>query len=472
MQGTHIHLDRPLTDRVFYVESPRDRRPVFVMPWRDGFAFASEIKQLRLFPDCQLTPNFEHLDRFASTGRPYSGSEHTFFENVSQVEPGTALLISESGSRTLTYFSLRSMMDVHSKSSVDELVDAAASALARSVEIRLRADVPVGVCLSSGIDSTAIVRTMAAFGSMTNRLAVTFDASVSTRSEAPIAKRTASHVGLSWARVQGSRDEYDSIRTRLLWHHETPIPDSSLYAQWSVFQEARRRGIVVMLDGQGADELFGGYLKLLVSHTKQSLARNPLHGLVALSGLIRHLLAAPPRRSTFARFSPFQHVRGPGNSSGNPRNPPMENEAHMRLADLTTWSLPNLLAWEDRNSMAHSLEARLPFLDPELLAIGLSAQPEFLYHKGWTKFPLRSVVSGLGEPEIAWRRAKLQFESPEIGWMAERAKTDTRLLSPYWSSAQLGPATQDLKRLAAAGHLSAFKKLRAIDDFLVLFWPS
>jgi asparagine synthetase B (glutamine-hydrolysing) len=89
----------------------------------------------------------------------------------------------------------------------------------------------------------------------------------------------------------------------------------------------------------------------------------------------------------------------------------------MRLADIEVWSLPNLLAFADRNSMAHSVETRLPFLDPDVATLALAMPGDVLYRGGWTKWPLRAHLAGRGVPEAAWRRGKRWFDLPSDSWL-------------------------------------------------------
>lgn len=452
----------------------RDRmgeKPLFLMNWRDGIAFASEIKQLCGFAGVSLQPNAAHLDRFAITGRPYFGWRDTFFEGVTQPEPGTVLCVSRDRTSVFRYFDVQRLTKAPMLRTLDDVIDATDEALSRSVRLRLRADVPVGVCLSSGVDSTAIARTLSGIGGSEKRFAITFSTDDRKKGEGLVATRTAQRSGLISVVVAGSRDEYASVRESLLWHQETPLPDGSLYAQWLLFQEAKRRGVKVMLDGQGADEVFGGYTKFLATYARTSLRTDRREAIVAIAGLARTLAAAPPDLSVFGRYLHPRKLFGRPGSAAVPENPPLANEVEMRLADLTTWSLPNLLAWEDRNSMAHSVEARLPYLDPELLALGFSISPQMLYRNGWTKFPLRSVVGRRGEPGIAWTRGKRQFHSPEIAWMDQRAQTERVLKSSFLQSGAVGPALNALKETAMSGQASSWTRLRAIDDFLLRFWP-
>jgi len=91
----------------------------------------------------------------------------------------------------------------------------------------------------------------------------------------------------------------------------------------------------------------------------------------------------------------------------------------VRLDDITRWSLPNLLSYVDRNAMAHSVETRLPFLDPQLAALALAMPPEVLVRGGWTKWPLRETLAARGGSEPAWRRGKRWFGAPQAAWLRQ-----------------------------------------------------
>ena len=257
----------------------------------------------------------------------------------------------------------------------------------------------------------------------------------------------------------------------LVWHHETPIPESSIYAQWCLYRAARKKHIKVLLVGQGADELFGGYLTFLAARARFDSRHDPFGGLLAMYGLIRQLLALPASLSSVRRFVRPRGHRANVVAGMVPNAPPLVRERDMRIADLITWSLPNLLSWQDRSSMAHGVEARLPFLDPNLLAIGLSAPSKLLYHRGRTKYPIRMIAARLGEPEVAWRWGKIPFASEEKAWMRARALRDNGTRSSLWSTFETGGAAGELRRLADAGEPRALVRRLAIDEFLRTFWP-
>jgi asparagine synthase (glutamine-hydrolysing) len=453
----------------------RDRlgeKPLFIMDWRGGIAFASEIKQLRAFPDVTFRPDADQLARFIATGRPYVGSTGSFFDGVTQIEPGTSVVINGQSTRTYRYYDLNEEASKKLQLSSDEIADATYAAFLDSVRIRLRADVEVGTCLSSGVDSTAVVAAMRELEPEVRPHTFTFGFGRDRSDERAVAAATAERVGARWHSVDGQHDDFNDVVDRLTWHHETPLPEASLYAQWSVFRAAREARVKVMLDGQGADEVFGGYIKFLAGRARADLRTDPRGAVFAAYGLVRQMAAHPKTFLWAARY-----VRLPNRASGysvsmpgQPTAPPLAGDLQMRVNDLTTWSLPNLLPWEDRNSMAHGVETRLPFLDPNLLALGLAAPSHVLYRKGWTKWPVREITARLGQPAIAWRRAKLQFASPEDGWMRTRSEENTTR-SELWST--LAGVTQvgDLLRLAEAGEATAVVRRRAINDFFTTFWP-
>jgi asparagine synthetase B (glutamine-hydrolysing) len=115
---------------------------------------------------------------------------------------------------------------------------------------------------------------------------------------------------------------------------------------------------------------------------------------------------------------------------GGERSPAIRVDSlTIRLQDIRRWSLPNLLAYVDRNAMAHSVETRLPYLDPRLAAVALAMPAEVLLHDGWTKWPLRRTLAAQGGSGAAWRRGKQWFGAPQAAWL----RSSLRPLVEQWS---------------------------------------
>jgi asparagine synthase (glutamine-hydrolysing) len=232
----------------------------------------------------------------------------------------------------------------------------------------------------------------------------------------------------------------------IVWHQDEPFGSTSIFAQWCVFEEARRVGVKVMLDGQGADEQLAGYhpgyayhLAGLLTHGRfvafaQTLReRSAQHGAPMLGESLRALMPLLPegfvtyvlrqRQLLLGRNwlgSDFTRASGQGGAlrlaTGRLGLPPVADLATLCLAMTFTSNLPMLLHWEDRSSMAHSIEARVPFLDHPLVEFSLALGNDHKMQGAETKSVLRHAMSGILPDAIRDRRDKLGFATPEESW--------------------------------------------------------
>ncbi|MBW2059863.1 MAG: asparagine synthase C-terminal domain-containing protein, partial [Deltaproteobacteria bacterium] len=233
---------------------------------------------------------------------------------------------------------------------------------------------------------------------------------------------------------QGLTSEID----RLMWHQEEPFGSTSIYAQWNVFRLARSYRTKVVLDGQGADEILGGYhpffgdflAELLASGRfgatmRQAQHLRSIHG-YSYMWVLSHLVAGLMRAEAAGLRSrpPFAWRTIPWllNTTKVPPPVPLEQRfggRHLlnRLYHLlTSTSLPALLHYEDRSSMAYSIEARVPFLDHRLVDFIFSLPTDQILRDGMTKVILRRAMSGILPSRVRDRADKLGFGTPEENW--------------------------------------------------------
>lgn len=201
---------------------------------------------------------------------------------------------------------------------------------------------------------------------------------------------------------------------------------TSIYAQWRVMKAARETGVTVLLDGQGADELFGGYdlsggwALSSIGRRAAALALLREPGRVARGKAMatERVPAAVARRYRRSLASPY--ASGRAVSEAVALEPPqIEGRSPMHrnlMREAFHTSLPGLLRFADRDSMAHSREVRLPFLDRRIAEFAWSLPPEFLFHDGTTKRVLRDAVRGVVPDLVLRRRDKGRFETPEEQW--------------------------------------------------------
>jgi len=421
----------------------RDRfgeKPLHWTEWHGGIAFASEIKQLLRYPGVRPSLDRRRAAAFLVTGRPHEGAS-SWFEGIHQLEPGTWLRVERNGARRASaYYDLEG--DVASVSPERSPADWAArfgDTLSASIRRRLRSDVPVGTSLSAGLDSSMVLATVAAEGHETYK-AFTLGSDDPRVDESGPARLFATSQGIPWTGVWADPAEFAGLWDRMTRHQECPIPSTSLYGQWKVFETARQAGVVVILDGQGGDEVLGGYNKFVAavllqtarSHPRQLLG--PMTGFVRQVGTVRTLRTAGYRY--LGRFGNAPRPAGllrPGLFAGATAPRVRGGTRQQRIEDIRRWSLPNLLTYADRNAMAHSIETRLPYLDRDVVALGLSIPDDVLFRDGWTKWPLRVSLAARAGDRPAWSPGKRWFGVPQERWLddALRPYVDAWLSDPH-----------------------------------------
>lgn len=425
----------------------RDRFGVKPLYWarRDNYIYlASEPKQLHAV-GFGSNVNQSELSRFLYSGIVGSSSS-TFFNDIHSLPAGHCFLI-----RPYQSFTIDRWYSVpESSSTVIDFKDL----LGDSVLLRLRSDVQVGSCLSGGLDSSSIVMLASSLLRKTTACSLqsiharSIDPEVSEYSYASFVSKLADS---SLSTVTPSSDQFWSNINRICKVQDEPFGSPSICMQFFVMEQARALGCPVMLDGQGADEIllgyskfmvlallhawrFGGLSRLLFTLRSSWSANASLTPRSSLQYLIATLLsplrtARVGRRLSFLNLSlkPVRQLyRSVSSVSGDCRQ--------TQLLELFHTSLPALLRYEDRNSMAHSVEARLPFLDYRLVEAALAMPVDQKIHDGWSKYPLRT--SGILPDQIAWRRSKLGFNAPERSWIGgySRQMLEQTLDSPLISS--------------------------------------
>jgi asparagine synthase (glutamine-hydrolysing) len=410
----------------------RDRfgvKPLYYT-WSNGrFAFASELKAFHAVQP--LEPN-RHLVFDYLTQGYIDHTNETLFEGIVTLPPAHSLVIDERGLRLERYWQLEP------ESAAPDPSRAFRELFLDSVRLRLRSDVAIGTALSGGLDSSAVACTTslllrthrdetAAVGTRQRTFTAYFEDS--GFDERPYAKQVVDEVDADahWISFT-DRDLVDALPS-IVYSQDEPFGSTSIVAQWFVMREAARAGIRVMLDGQGGDEVLAGYpayrgarlADLLATAQFARLSRE----LSAGNGSLAGELVAIGRPFLPERLKWKLRARATGGSElvgsalrGFDRPPHLSNgpfRSRLRKTMyriLTQQGLPELLHYEDRNSMAHSIEARVPFLDYRLVELLFSLPPETLFDEGVTKVVMRNALSDVLPSEIRDRRDKLGFVTP------------------------------------------------------------
>jgi asparagine synthase (glutamine-hydrolysing) len=418
----------------------RDRygiKPFYYFQNDEVFAFASEIpsllKILKHRPDANYQAIFDYLV-FNRTDQ----SHVTFFKNIFKLQHGHSLLIDLKGnvsiSKPTRWYNLK--IEITKRDNKQITLDDFKTLFEDALRIRLRSDVPVGVCLSGGLDSSAIVSTL--IKKFDKQHLKTFSA---------VYKK--GQIGDETPFIELYKDELKNMYytepnhisllndlERFVSKHPEPIPTTSPYAQYKVMELAKDK-VVVTLDGQGADEMlagyhyfFGFYFKDLLRHFRLVRLLSELvyylkihKSLYAIKTFIYFLLPTSIRTKTrvteknylnhefISKFSKTNSI------AGNLYASKSLNEA---LVNHFEYKLEHLLKWEDCNSMAFSLEARVPFLDHRLVEATLSTDGREIIVNGMTKNPLRNAMKGILPEKIRLRIDKMGFSTPEDEWFREK----------------------------------------------------
>jgi len=413
--------------------------------WHAGgrLIFASEIKAILELPDVPRRPDELSIYDYLAFNC-YNHTERTFFEGIRSLLPGQCATFDlAAGSLALRqWYEVpvgREQPVADEKDAVEKFRDLFFDA----IRLRLtRADVEVGSCLSGGLDSSSIVCSMHQMGEARARDHQTFSILFpgTDIDESPYVNEVVKLAGLRSHVTTSSAARLMEDLERLVYHQDEPFGGPSIFAQWEVMRLAHGEGIKVLLDGQGADELLAGYLFFQGYLMLEYLLRGrPLAagaeaaGFLALHGrrtdpfLAAALFLAPKSvKNVLAR----RYMRVPlaaefaarqAAASEVPARMYSRMGLNEALAYRVRFSLPQLLREEDRNSMAFSIESRLPFLDYRLVEYLFTLGPEYKVRRGMTKYVLREAMRGVLPEDVRTRLGKLGFPTPIVAWLREPA---------------------------------------------------
>jgi asparagine synthase (glutamine-hydrolysing) len=443
-------------------------------PAGELFAFGSEIKALlagRFAParfDRAGVYSFLHNDGLDS-------GSGTMFENIYSLPAAHALHFSPR-TRRLKIWRYWDLNPQHRfrYASDGEYAERFFEVMSDSVRVRLRSDVPVGSSLSGGLDSSTIVGLVARARPMGGQQTFSARFHDPAFDEGNYISEMVSWSGVENHSVYPDSQKLPSEIEKLTWHQDAPFCSSSIYAQWCVMRLARENGVTVLLDGQGGDEVlagyhsyFGGYFLDLLKQRKFAAGFDALrqyvgtHGRTSLPLIFLNLLPSANRLWVKGFLRPRGVSKAFAHSErGAPRPPsvPFQSSLHQSMYDtLTRTSLPALLRYADRNSMAFSREVRLPFLDHRLVEYLFAIPPDQKIHTATTKILLRSAMRGIIPEGIRNRKDKIGFAPPESVWLQgplrewaedtfssaqfrEREWLDARVLQRAWMKFKNGDA--------------------------------
>ena len=422
-----------------YLFCSRDRfgiKPFFYLNEGDRFYFGSEYKALKPSPLFTNNVNWAQVSRGLQMGWNTYADE-TYFE-VLKALPAASNLIFRNGQ-----IKIEKYWDVPEgnrfEGTAQEKADRFRELFMDSIRLHMRSDVEVGGCLSGGLDSSAIASAVAKeFPSSDFQTFTVYYDGENEVDERPWANEVIKkYPVLKPHFMKPSMDQVGESFDRALYHADVPVAGSSPLSQYFVMQLAAQNKIKVLLDGQGSDEYLGGYMHSFYRligglfksvHPLRAFSEFRSHGKMQKMTLTKQsdvllksmiTMFVPEQKAYGLEYKSYFPFLGPDQAI--PFHLKQRNESPLKqflYHLLFTTSLPTLLQFEDRNSMAFSIESRVPFLDHRLVEFAFSLDDRDLIHDGETKSILRKSMSGIMPDQIINRRDKKGFVTPgEVKWL-------------------------------------------------------
>jgi asparagine synthase (glutamine-hydrolysing) len=489
----------------------RDRFGVkpFYYVQRQGFlAFASEIKALLAHPQVQRCARPQAIYDYLVNGAIVEGQQ-TFFEGIQQLRGGHALTLDAEGHFEVWQYYHLAYQTAFEAPDYPAQAEALRHLLTDAVRLRLRSDVPVGSSLSGGLDSSSVVM-------LANQLLQTeqgirreiigeqqrvFCAVYAGErfDEQPHMQTIITQTGAQAHFVRPTASQLWDDLPALVWHQDEPFNSSAIFAQYCVMRLARHNGVTVLLDGQGGDEVLAGYpfyygyfiaqalrAGYLMTGLRETWAARRLGGvswtqLLALTGWNlspqagrqlgwrwggSRLLSNQPIDDALVNAEFAQQYY----QAAQIKHRPYPSLAQKLYDDVLHTSLPILLRYEDRNSMAFHIEARVPFLDYRLVEMAFNLGAQARIRDGWSKAILRHAMHGILPESIRLRKDKEGYTTPQRRWLTELAPQINQFFArEVRAKAYLSPQAIAQLRSPQVGQTMGLWRLLNLESWLRAF---
>lgn len=453
------------THKDIFVAS-RDRfsiKPLFWLQDGKSVYFASEIKQLLGFLSSK-NANQEVLNLFLNQGL-LDTNENSFFEGIKKVEPKHNLIIDLNTGNFVTekywdYDFKDFDLDQNITEKFLELFD-------DSVKLRLRSDVKLGSLLSGGLDSSAISIIGKKYsGQFFDTFTVVSD--FKEFSEEKFSDIVVKHANLNNKKLLLKSSDIKNHFDEVLYFQDEPFSNFIVMAHYSILKKIKQEtDIIVVLSGQGGDEVLLGYLRHFFFYLKILFKSKEYFKFSKelLSSLIYRTVLTQWKLASAKRYLPSILKKDKNYLLNNTRlentwdNKDLES---YQIDDIDKFSVPILTRYEDRNSMANSLEIRLPFLDHRLVEFLLRTGNSYKIKNGWNKYILRNSFSDLPN-EIRWRRDKKGFSLPEEIWLKKDFKNDITSIFKKSKLEEMGIINGSLFLEYYKDYLNGNKKIHSFD---------
>jgi len=434
---------------IFAVRDHFGIKPFFYSISQGTFVFASEINTMFEFPQVSRTLNSQKAYQYLHFFGASDNDGATMLKDISQIEPGHYIKISHKKGNIehVKYWDVEDYAETK-PIPLDEAIEKVKELFITSVKIHLRSDVPIGITLSGGIDSSAIVSVVRELNPDNKINTFSFLANDKKICEKQWIDKIVDHVSATSHPINLTENNLIYDLNKLVSLQGEPFASTSIFAQYKVFQEAKNKEMTVLLDGQGADEIFSGYeyhIGDYIASCLRQLKFKPIwaqlkssknypdrnYKLIIMKSLFNflpHLLYPLVSRVIGNPVTPGWVNNNWLIQSGIDTKPLKVNHSLMSrnflknnlIYRLKTTGLRRLLRYEDRNSMAFSLESRVPFLYKPLVEYVMSLPEEYLIDdKGMTKSIFRKAMEDIVPNNVLYRKDKIGFQTPENKWLLE-----------------------------------------------------
>ncbi|MBI4343020.1 MAG: asparagine synthase (glutamine-hydrolyzing) [Candidatus Omnitrophica bacterium] len=408
----------------------RDRfgeKPLYVVRDGDGLYFGSEVKFLVALRGRPLTVNAAQLQRYLVNGyKSLYKSGQTFFNELTELPPATRLCIDAEGRESSeAYWELRARPEAGM--SYEEAVAGVRERLIRSVELRLRSDVPLAFCLSGGVDSNALIgiarRVLGA-----DVRGFTIRNTDARYDEGPLVDHAVRELGIRHTWVPTQTEEFLPRLQALVNHHDAPVYTITYYAHWLLMEQIASYGYRIAISGTAADELFTGYYDHHLAYLYEVRGEPALHAAsreawrTHVQPVVRNPYLRDPdlflHDPAFRRHI-FLDAEGFAQYLAAPRAEPFTETAfsdsllrNRMLNELFVENVPVILHEDDLNAMSCSIENRSPYLDRALVEFAYRIPSRHLVRDGFAKAVLRDAMEGLVPEPIRRAHRKVGFNAP------------------------------------------------------------
>jgi len=421
---------------LYGARDPFGIKPFFYYEADEQTYFASEKKSILLALENQAL-NYEAIQQYLTY--QFVPEPATMTDGILKLEPGHYFTKKIGEKMNISRYWRASFKPVNK--SEDAFIKEIRDVMYDSVKIHMRSDVPVGSFLSGGIDSSIIASIAKEFHPAIKTFSVGFDHN--GFSEIDVAKETAEKLGVENISYIISPEEYINELPKIMWHTDDPLADPACVPLYFVAREARKH-VTVVLSGEGADELFGGYNIYREPQSLEVFNNIPAIGKKLLKGIATIMPEGMKGKSFIERGVTPMEERYIGNAKMfteeekrnllhvyNPQlkytdvTKPLYDESRgydpvdrMQFIDIHTWMRGDILLKADKMTMAHSLELRVPFLDKAVFEVASKIPTSLKTANGTTKYILRKAVEGI-VPDHVLNRKKLGFPVPIRHWLKD-----------------------------------------------------